>query len=656
LSTAPVLAADNSVNLDFANADLPTVIHAVSKMTGKTLVVDPRVKGTLNLVTPKPVSKAQAYELLLAALRLQGYAVVNAAGVLRVLPEADAKFHAVPVSSKKGAGANGEIVSRVFRLQHESATSLVTVLRPLVSPNNVVTADPGSNSLLITDYADNLGRLAAVIDSLDVPSTGEPLVIPLKHAAAQDVANLIGKVFATQAGPGNIGNERVDVAVDARSNSLVVSSDNPARLARVKSLVASLDQPSANAGNVHVIYLKNAEATRLAQVLRGILGNDGGASAYVSTTPSTPTTPASATSATSGASGNASSASNAGSGMIVADAASNALIITAPEAQYQNIKAAIDKLDVRRAQVLVEAMIVEMSADKAAEFGIQWMFLNGLNKTSVSGIGGFGSSSTSSNIGNLAANPTSALSGFSLGVMKGTVTLPDGTEILNLGVLARALETTTNANVLSTPTLLALDNEEAKISVGSNVPFQTGQYSISSGSSASPFTTYERKDVGLTLKIKPQISEGGTVRLQIYEEVSKLRTSAEATLAITDKRSLESTVLVDDGQIVVLGGLIENSVQDVEDRVPLLGDLPLLGHLFRYNTRANTKTNLMVFLRPLILRDADAASKASNPRYQELLGLQQQMAPVPKFMLPDVDAPKLKLDAGLAASATPTKP
>jgi general secretion pathway protein D len=293
---------------------------------------------------------------------------------------------------------------------------------------------------------------------------------------------------------------------------------------------------------------------------------------------------------------------------------------------------------------LVEALIAEVSADKAAEFGIQWMSMSGLEESGSRVIGGFGNSSSSSNIGAVAANPAGAAKGFNFGLVDGTVNIPGLDEpIANLGLLARALETNANANILSTPTLLALDNEEAKISIGANVPFQTGQYQIT-GSTASPFQTIERKDVGLTLKVKPQISEGGTVRLQIYQEVSKLRSSDNVTLATTDKRSLESTVLVDDGQVVVLGGLIEDSQQDLEDKVPVLGDIPIIGHLFRYDTRKQTKTNLMVFLRPVIVRDAKGAAAVTHPRYDFITGEQKRGAARHKPLLPDLDAPSLSLE------------
>jgi len=621
------------ITLNFVNADIGSVIKAMSEMTKRTFVVDPRVKGTINITSPRPVDPSVAYDILLAALRMQGYAAVQADGVVRIVPEVDAKFYASPTAAKSRRGkTGGEMVTRVFPLRHESAVQLLTVLRPLVGANSAINADAGTNTLLVTDYADNLARLEQVINNLDVPSADEPVLIPLKYASAQNLAALVTRVFTPTGGQGAAGVlDLPQVAVDDRSNSLIVRGRDRSLIGKVQNLVATLDVPTLVAGNVHVIYLKNAQAVEVAKTLRNILNADT----------SVPSQPAAA--------GVKTGQDSSGPGMIQADSASNALIITAPEAVFNNLRSVIEKLDVRRAQVLIEALIVEVSADKAAQFGIQWMHL-----TSNGVIGGFGNSG-SNNIGTVAANPASATQGFNLGVVNGTVKLGTDSTIVdslgnkfttpaavlyNLGMLATALETDANANILSTPTLLTLDNEEAKISVGSNVPFQTGSYSISSGASASPFTTIERKDVGLILKVKPQISEGGTVRLAISEEVSSLQ-GAGGVLAATNKRSIDTTVLIDDGQIVVLGGLIEDQVQDTEDRVPLLGDIPLLGHLFRYSNRTHNKTNLMVFLRPTIIRDSATAAAVTDARYDYIVGVQKASAPPHKLMLPDAAPPVL---------------
>ena len=645
----------NKVTLNFANAEIGTVAKAMGEMTGRTIVVDPRVKGMLNLTTPKPVYPSVAYDIFLAALRMQGFASAEVNGMVRIVPEADVKFQASPLAAQPGRSL-GEVITRVFVLKHKSAVSTMPALRPLINVNNTISADPGANALVVTDYADNMSRLEQIIANLDSVPDDDPILIPLRYASAQDIAALVNRVFTPNAqATGASELDKFDVAVDIRSNSLIVRGRSRGIVGKVQNLVTTLDVPTPMAGNVHVIYLKNAEAVKVAQTLRNILTADSSSMAQ----------PAAANPVAAQPAGQSSAQSTPG--IIQADSASNALIITAPEAVFNNLKAVIDKLDVRRAQVLVEALIAEVAADKAAQFGIQWMQAgaNGL-------IGGFGNSG-SNNIGSLATNPLNAVSaasqGFNLGAGGGLKTLVQATkgkdslgnditltpavQYYTLGVLATALQTDANANILSTPTLLTLDNEEAKISVGSNVPFQTGSYSVNSGTSASPFTTIERKDVGLILKVKPQISEGGTVRLTISEEVSSIQGQG-GVLAATNKRSIDTTVLVDDGQIVVLGGLIEEQVQDTEDRVPLLGDIPLLGNLFRYSNRTHNKTNLMVFLRPKIIRDSAAAAAVTDVRYNYIVGVQKDAAPPHKFMLPDAAAPTLRYD-GKLSDASPAK-
>jgi len=646
----PAGAAEQRISLNFVNADIGEVLGAIGQTTGKTFVVDPRVKGTLNIASPKPVPKSVAYDILLSALRLQGYAAVEADGVVRVVPEADAKYYALPAggASKRGKTiARGQMVSRVFQLKHESAAQLMTVLRPLVSPNNVINADVSSNSLLVTDYADNVARLAEIIANLDLPDTSEPVIIPLRYAAAQEIAGLLNRVFANTATPGQgVESQRVEVAVDNRSNSLIVQSGNPSKLARVQALVAKMDVPTPMAGNVHVIYLKNAQAEKVAQTLRSILNSDTGNLQSQGTQ-----TPQSAVATAAGQKTGLGSTAELGPGMVQADTASNALIVTAPEAVFNNIKAVVEKLDVRRAQVLVEALIAEVSADKAAEFGIQWAAAGDSSGTTVGGL--FGNSNTSTNIGTVAAAAASGQAAAIAGVTSGLNIALFNNQ--SLGLLARALETKADANILSTPTILTLDNEEAKISIGSNVPFLTGQYSVTgSSTTANPFSTFERKDVGLILKVKPRISEGGTINLVISQEVSKLRESVDPTKAATDKRSIDSTVLIDDGQIVVLGGLIEEQVQDSEDKVPVLGDIPGLGNLFRYNSRKHVKTNLMVFLRPVIVRDANKAADVTHARYDYIMGVQKASAVPHKLMLPDAAPPTL--DRGFSPAQTAPAP
>jgi general secretion pathway protein D len=639
-------AAADMVTLNFVNADIEGVVKAVSEITGKNFVLDPRVKGTVNIVSARPMARALVYEVFLSALRLQGYAAVEDRGVVKIIPEADAKLHP---GRTVGAGehpraAGDQIQTQVFTLKYESAAQLLPTLRPLIAPANTITLYPASNTLVITDYAGNLQRIGRIIESIDQPGGTDPVVIPLANASALDVAVMVNRLFvdAPQAAgaAGADTSQRLSVVADARSNSLVARSDNPSRITRLRTLVAMLDSPTSAAGNLHVVYLKNAEAVKVAETLRAIyLGEAIPVAAPRLATPS-PVTPVSTTPAALPTP----PAVALTPGMIQADPATNSIIINAPDAIYNNLRAALDKLDVRRAQVYVEALIAEMTADKAAEFGVQWQSLSGVEKSGTNAFGGTNFGGPGQNVLGIAANPASAGRGLNLGVINGVVNIPGVGQILNLNLLVRALETDNNANILSTPTLLTLDNEEARIIIGQNVPFITGSYAVTGAATTpTPFQTIERKDVGLTLRVKPQISEGGTVRLQIYQEVSSVVDTILPNPAgvTTNKRAVESTVLVDDGQIVVIGGLIQDAVKDGTEKVPLLGDIPGLGWLFTYSTRSRTKTNLMVFLRPTVLRDPQRAESLTGGRYDYILGEQKKAAPPHSPPLPDMEPPSL---------------
>jgi len=640
----------NEVTLNFVNADLEGVVKAVSEITGKNFLLDPRVKGTVNIVSARPMARALVYDVFLSALRLQGYAAVEDRGLVKIVPEAEAKLHPGRTvgPNERPRGAGDQIQTRVFTLRHESAAQLLPSLRPLIAPANPITVYPGNNTLVITDYAGNLQRIARIIDAIDQPGSSDLIVIPLAHASALDVALMVNRLFAEQAQAGAAAadhSQRLNVVADTRSNSLIARSDNPSRIARLRSLVALLDAPTSAAGNLHVVHLKNAEATKVAETLRALyLGESAAAPATALRPLATPVsaTAAGGASAPPPLSASASQLAAPAPGMIQADAATNSIIIGAPDAIYNNLRAVVDQLDVRRAQVYVEALIAEITADRAAEFGIQWQSLSGVEKSGTQAFGGTNFGGPGQNVLGLAVNPATAGRGLNIGVIKGTVTIPGVGEILNLGLLVRALESDSNANILSTPTLLTLDNEEARIVIGQNVPFITGQFAqTGSTATVTPFQTIERRDVGLTLRVKPQISEGGTVRLQLYQEVSSVEDTLNPAGVITNKRAVESTVLVDDGQIVVIGGLIQDSVRDAVEKVPVLGDIPLLGALFKFKTRSRTKTNLMVFLRPTVLRDAGRARSLTDSRYDYILGEQQEAQPPSSPPLPDMQAPML---------------
>jgi general secretion pathway protein D len=629
------------VSLNFVNAEIDAVARAMASITGRQVVVDPRVKGTITLTSDRPLSAAAAYNQFLATLRLQGFTVVESAGLDKVVPEAEAKLQGGAVNAGSAAPNGSQIVTHIFRLSHENANNLLPVLRPLISPNNVISVDPGNNSLIITDYADNLQRLGRIIAASDVAGAGDLDVLPLKYAIAGDLAPLVVRLVENSGGAPAAPAAadawfRTVIIAEPRTNSLIVRSANPARSALVRSLVGKLDQPTAQgdegSGNIHVVFLRNADALKLAVTLRAVVS--GEVRAMASPTAGSPVPAANSAAPAAASSG----------GQIQADASTNSLIITAPDPQYRQLRDVIDKLDARRAQVFVESLIAEVNADRAAEFGIQWQ--GPIGKVGDSTVGLLGT-----NFGSGGKNIIALSGGAGTGAVLPAAGLNVGLALQNsgvytLGFLARFLEQNGDGNILSTPNLLTLDNEEAKIIIGQNVPFVTGQYTNANagGTGAiNPFQTIERKDVGLTLRVKPQISENGTIKLSIYQEVSSVQASSlnSPNGLITNKRSIESNVLVDDGAIVVLGGLLQDEFSANKDRVPGLADIPIIGNLFKSESRARKKTNLMVFLRPVVVRDASASDALTNSRYEQMRGAQQEAQPVPSATVPINEAPQL---------------
>ncbi len=644
-----------AVTLNFVNAEIEGVARAMSAILKQQFVVDPRVKGTITLYSEEPLTPREAYLSFLAALRGLGFTVVEVGGLYKVVPEADAKLQAGTVSIGGVSRSGDQIITQIFKLNHENANNLVPVLRPLISPNNTINANPGNNSLVITDYADNLQRIAKIIAAMDTPASGDVEVITLQHAVASDIATLVQRLTDTQggAGPGVVpnlgGTGAASVLVDARSNSLLVKAPNPARMAAIRSLVEKLDKPMAGGpgGNIWVVYLKNADAVKLAAVLRAAYapgGSSGGGGGAGSSAPSagigaTPTAGGASPQATAPVS--ASTGPSTG-GFVQADPSTNSLIITGPEPMYRQLRAVIEQLDSRRAQVYIESMIIKVDATKAAEFGFQWQ--GPLNSTGGKNIVGAGTNfnaipSDPNNIVALSTGGGKVLPGPGLNV--GLVRQFGG--VYTLAALAHFLETKTDGNILSTPNLITLDNEEAKIVVGSNVPFITGSFTNtgSTGGSANPFQTIERKDVGLTLRIRPQVGEGGTVRMTIFQENSSVDPSSKGSAQglITDKSSIETTVVIDDGQIMVLGGLLKDEYGGGVNKVPILGDIPVLGNLFKTDTRSRTKSNLMVFLRPIIVRTQDSSNALTMDRYDAIRALQQNTQPQPSVVVPINESP-----------------
>jgi general secretion pathway protein D len=658
---SPAKKSPEPVTLNFINAEIDAVAKTLATLSGHNVVVDPRVKGTITLTSNVPVAPSQALRLFAAQLRTQSFALVESAGLYLVVPEADAKLQSGGVSAGAVPASNGQIVTQIFQLNHESANNLVPILRPLISPNNTVNVNPGTNALVITDYADNLQRLARIIAALDVANATGVEVIPLKNALATDLVPMLQRLLDSGAASGGApaagqtdATFKTTVMAEPRSNSLILRAANTARMTLARSLIAQLDQPTdkgpnAASGNIHVVYLKNADSTKLAATLRAAISAQGNAagganSAMASGMNNTNNT---ANNAAGGGGANASFTSAGGQpstgGQIQADPSTNSLIITAPEPQYRQLRAVIDKLDARRAQVFVESLIAEVSAEKAAEFGVQWQGpLGGKGDTNI-GLLGTNFRVGGANLISLATQGASGTVAPSSGLNIGVAHNNNGTYVL--GFLARFLQTTGDGNVLSTPNLLTLDNEEAKIVIGQNVPFVTGQYTNNNNAAGSvnPFQTIERKDVGLTLRVKPQISENGTVKLQIYQEVSRLDPASinSATGLITNKRSIESSVLVEDGGIVVLGGLLQDDFGNSQERVPGLGDVPLFGNLFRADSRSRKKTNLMVFLRPVVVRDGASTENLSLSRYEQMRSVQLEATPNSSPGLPAIGSPVL---------------
>ena len=565
-----------------------------------------------------------------------------------------------------------QIITQIFQLNHESPNNLVAVLRPLISANNTINASLGNNSLVITDYADNLQRIAKIIAALDQPASSDTDVDAAEACGGQrpgadGAAPGRRRRVAGAAGAARRPAAALTVLVDARSNSLILRAANPARLAIARSIIAKLDQPTQGgnaAGNIWVVYLKNADAVKLAAVLRaafaaGAGGRRGaGGVAGAATSPQPVRVADAAAAARRPSTPVAASASPSTGGFIQADPATNSLIITAPEPLYRQLRNVIDQLDSRRAQIYIETLIVKVDADKAADIGIQWQAISGDQNSATNYVGGTNYTGAG-NIVNLTAAINQGRTGLAaLAVPAGLNfgILQKVGDLWNIGALARFLETKADANILATPNMVALDNEEAKIVVGQNVPFITGSFTTNTSGANNPFQTIERKDVGLTLRIKSQIGEGGTIRLVIYQEDSRVVPSSRPSPQglTTDKSAIETTVVVDDGQIMVLGGLIEGRIRRQRAaRCPSSATCRWSAPLFRSDSRTRTKSNLMVFLRPMIIRNQEDLNALSMDRYDLIRAAQQGVGqPRQSVIMPINDAP-VAPPAPMPAPGTP---
>ncbi len=629
---------------NFDNADIRAVIRTMAELTGKNFLIDPRVQGKVTIVSASPVTVPAAYQIFLSALKAQGFTAVTGPGkVIKILPQANAR-QAAPVSARWPVGGD-QLVTQVIPIDEGQAAQIVPLLRPLMSSTGVVSVYVPTNTLIVTDYADNVRRLRRIIDNIEAGIRAPIAIIPLRYASAVDTANLLVRLDEAQlqgttgAPTGNYS--PVFIVPDTRNNSLLVRTASARKLRFIEALVRKLDTRGSTGGTTHVVYLRNARASKLAKILRGLLEGEAKGASSLPVTPILPVALPGKPASTGNVSSKAIKAS-----LVQADPSINALIINAPDTIYDNLRAVIAKLDIRRAQVFVQALITEVTTSDEAELGVQWAggapvgasgAVAGVTNFPVTGSGIVSTAATPSNLANEA--------GLALGYISGSVTLASGQHVIGLSALARALQSMSGVNVLSTPDLLTLDNTEAKIMVGQNVPFVTGSYStggVLGSASVNPFQTVERKNVGLTLKIKPQITAGNNIKMQIYEDVSSIAPNISGAIdLITNRRELKTTVIVANGRTIVLGGLIDDDVENTWQGVPLLDRIPFLGNLFRYRQRVKKKTNLMIFLKPVIVRNSQESEGFTARRYAFMQAEERAMRFSHSVVLPNYHQPHL---------------
>jgi general secretion pathway protein D len=629
-STA-VVAQDFTVNLK--ETDIQELIKFVAEVTGTTIVVDPKVKGTVKVISSKPVSSTELYDLFLSILDVHGYTAVRSGNVVRVIQSKDARSSPVRVATGS-LDPNDEYVTQVIRLENISAAKLIPVLRPLVPQQAHMAAYAPANAIIISDVAANIERIREIIQSMDRSAVSQTEILTLRYAVAEDVKRILDELNKTEAKQAGAPEPEVLLVADKRTNSVLINGDELER-ARMRKLIKHLDTPLEQSGNVKVIYLEYAGATALADVLTRVMQNISRLDPEEK--------------------GKRNSSSNSGA-TIEADEGTNALIITAEADEMASLEAVIQRLDIRRAQVLVEAIIAELEIGDSQDLGVQWLFrssggafgsniVDGNNRAQGIADGlfppdqpdqpddGDGDFETSDLLGALAGTP-----GFSLGWGQ----LDDN---LDIAFILNALNAQTNANILSTPSLLTLDNQEAYITVGQNVPFITGSYSGTGGSNTpnNPFQTIERENVGITLTVTPHINEGDFVVLDISQEVSSL-TGALSLLAsdiVTNERKIETKVLAGDGRTVVLGGLIKEDLQDGQQKVPFLVDIPWLGRLFRSDSVSLSHSNLLVFIKPTIIREDAQLDGATAEKYRYIRAQQQLRLDAGIEFMDDADIPIL---------------
>lgn len=638
--------ADNELSTQFTlnlkDADIRSLIESVSFQTGKNFIVDPRVSGNVTVISSTPVDNQKLYDLFLGVLQVHGLAAIAAGDVVKIIPDFSAIHTALPILGNSN-NLTDQLVSQVISVVNIRATELVSVLRPLIPQEGHLAAYADSNSLIITDRAANINRLREIVQSIDQPNSAEVELVALQHASASYIVNVLKPIPSSTSSPADYLTA-VKLIPDDRSNSILIHGGAAAR-ARTRSLIVTLDSPLESGGNTEVIFLKYADAEDIAKILRSInqsssVQGENIADQRIESDYQSDESLAETDADFGEDSGSDDQyesfsdvrlAGNTAGVQIEVDSNTNAVIVTAPPDQMKSSLDIIRQLDVRRAQILVEAVIAEITEDNVEELGVNFL----LNATEKSGTAGY------SNLGGVTQNILGVANAASAGsipdALGSGVSLALGkfaTGGFDFGLLLRAIASNSENNILSTPTIMALNNEEAEIIVGTNVPFVTGQQLSSNND--NPFQTIERQDIGLRLKVLPQINEGDTIKLTLEQDVSSVNATALTGAAdiTTSKRSLKTTVLVEDGQTLVLGGLIDEQVSDTQEKIPLLGDIPGLGRLFRYSSTRTSKKNLVIFLRPVILRHNKTTEQLSNSR-RDLLrrsrSMEQSIHPTDKL-------------------------
>ncbi len=578
----PVVAEE--VTLNFSDADLVAVINSVSQITGKNFIIDPRVKGKVTVVSSKPLNESEVYNVFLSVLQVHGFATVPTKNAIKIIPDATAKQSATPLTNRRSTPGD-QLVTRVLKINFINAAQLVPILRPLIAQQGHLAAYAATNVLIVSDRASNIRRVERIISEIDKESDSDIEIIKLKHAFAAEVVRLLTSLNISTPDK-KAAASAVKFSADERTNSILLSGEKSSRL-KFRAIISSLDSPVESSGNTHVVYLRYAEAKNIADILSNV-GKE-------------------VIKAEAKNAGNAKAGAAPASVFIQADETSNALVITAPASVYPSLRAVIQQLDIRRAQVHIEAIIAEVSVDTSNELGVQWLIDGGNGDKPVL-------STQFSTSGSTIASVASGIipDGLALGLGQ----ISDSS--LSFVTLIRALSGDSETNLLSTPSIVTLDNQEAEIVVGQNVPFVTGETSTT-GSSVdvtNPFRTIERQDIGVSLKVKPQINEGNTITMEIEQEVSNISGSATGAVDIvTNKRSIKTTVQLEDGELLILGGLIDENVVKSEQKIPGLGDIPILGALFRTSKTTKVKQNLLVFIRSTIIKDPDKARQLSQRKY-----------------------------------------